>query len=317
LTLLVSAVVALGVWVFLIEGERSKRASGDAMLSAERLEGLVRGNAFALGFLLLKWGTAAGGLVVLILYLSKRAAIRTGRLPPPLRPAPPVPVLDLVAAGAFVLAYVLTILLVAGAVRWTESRGWLSPGTAGSTNAGIVVMTIGGMPYAAVIVALRRRRPRTPSVRARIAPALQVFLVASFVTVVLAVVGGLVLRFVFGQEPMVQDLVKKAVSEPDPTFLWLLTVYGVLGAPIIEEALFRGLLYPAVRATSGPTIAALSTSILFAAIHSDASAYLPLLGLGLLLAGLFEATDSLLAVTVVHALNNLTSLAPLVSLGSP
>ena len=317
LTLLISAVVALGVWVLLIETERRSRAPGEAQLSAERLEALVAENPMAFGALaLFKWGMAAGGLVVLILHLSKRAAIRAGELPPPPRASPPAPVLSLLPAGALLFAYVLTIAAVGKAAAWTEGQGWLPPGTAGSTNGRIVGMAVAGIPYAAVIVALRRGRVRALSTRAGLAAALRVFLVGSLTTVLLAVVGGLLLRFVFRHEPMAQDLVEKAVSKPDPTFLWLLCVYGVFGAPFVEEALFRGLLYPAVRATSGPTIAAFSTSILFAAIHNEASAYLPLLGLALLLAGLFEATDSLLAVTTVHALNNFTSLAPIVALGS-
>jgi membrane protease YdiL (CAAX protease family) len=49
-------------------------------------------------------------------------------------------------------------------------------------------------------------------------------------------------------------------------------------------------------------------------VHVDPFAFLPLLGLSLLLVGLFEATDSLLAVTTVHALHNLTSMVPILVL---
>jgi membrane protease YdiL (CAAX protease family) len=69
-----------------------------------------------------------------------------------------------------------------------------------------------------------------------------------------------------------------------------------------------------VRRFGGRTAAALWVSILFAAVHVDAYAYLPLLGLSLLLVGLFEATDSVLAVTLVHALNNLSSMVPILVL---
>ncbi|MDE3068810.1 MAG: CPBP family intramembrane metalloprotease [Verrucomicrobiota bacterium] len=95
---------------------------------------------------------------------------------------------------------------------------------------------------------------------------------------------------------------------------WLrayLGVFTVVIAPVTEEFIFRGLLYPLVKQLGWPRLAWFGVSLLFALIHGDAAAFAPLFALALALTWLYEFTDTLLAPISVHALFNAVNLAAL------
>jgi membrane protease YdiL (CAAX protease family) len=53
-----------------------------------------------------------------------------------------------------------------------------------------------------------------------------------------------------------------------------------------------------------PLVAALISSVLFASLHINLQAFVPILLMGLLLAWLYQRTGSLLPGTLAHGLNN-------------
>jgi membrane protease YdiL (CAAX protease family) len=80
-----------------------------------------------------------------------------------------------------------------------------------------------------------------------------------------------------------------------------------VAAPIAEELLFRGLLFPSLRGRIGTVAAALVTGLTFGGVHAVGSpvAALPVLALfGVLLCVLYLQTRSLLPCMVVHSINN-------------
>lgn len=86
-------------------------------------------------------------------------------------------------------------------------------------------------------------------------------------------------------------------------------------APIAEEFLFRGLIFPALRGSVGTVWAAIGTGVLFGGVHvigSPAGALLPLALFGAMLCVVYLKTGSLLACMVLHALNNVFAYASLV-----
>jgi membrane protease YdiL (CAAX protease family) len=86
---------------------------------------------------------------------------------------------------------------------------------------------------------------------------------------------------------------------------WLvLGIATMVIAPIGEELLFRGILYPAIKREGFPRLALWVSSLLFAAIHMNLVAFLPLTFLALVLAWLYEQTGNLLAPIAVHSLFN-------------
>ncbi|MBA3857211.1 MAG: hypothetical protein C0507_09920 [Cyanobacteria bacterium PR.3.49] len=85
-----------------------------------------------------------------------------------------------------------------------------------------------------------------------------------------------------------------------------LIFYSTLGilAPICEEILFRGFLYTALRRYWGILPSMLVSAALFAGVHLDAGAFLPLMTLGMLFAFTLERTRSILPCIVAHGLWN-------------
>jgi len=106
---------------------------------------------------------------------------------------------------------------------------------------------------------------------------------------------------------------KQITSNSGDPWTWLVTFGAILGAPIVEEILYRGLLQSAVlRLTGGAWSAILITSIVFTAVHYTVVPphVLPVLfvlslGLGVVL----ERTKRLGACIVVHAAYNTLNVA--------
>jgi membrane protease YdiL (CAAX protease family) len=89
---------------------------------------------------------------------------------------------------------------------------------------------------------------------------------------------------------------------------------AVLLAPLAEEVLFRGILYPAIKQTGHPRLAFWGTSLLFAAVHMNVVTFVPLTVLALVLTALYERTNNLLAPIMAHVLFNALNFATLLVL---
>jgi hypothetical protein len=79
--------------------------------------------------------------------------------------------------------------------------------------------------------------------------------------------------------------------------------------PVLEETLFRGVLYRALRRERAFPPAALGSALVFAAGHLTAATFPPMLILGILLAYLYERSGSLLTPAVAHGVYNAVNLA--------
>jgi len=76
-------------------------------------------------------------------------------------------------------------------------------------------------------------------------------------------------------------------------------------APITEETLFRGGLLSHLRGRLGPFVSAAISGLVFAAIHPQGWAGIPVIGsIGFVLAMIRQWRGSLLASMTAHALNN-------------
>jgi hypothetical protein len=81
-------------------------------------------------------------------------------------------------------------------------------------------------------------------------------------------------------------------------------VLAVMIAPVAEEMLFRGILYPTLKQRGFPRAAWWVTSLLFAGVHCNGLSFLPLLVFSLVLIYLYEKTGSLWASITAHSLFN-------------
>lgn len=113
---------------------------------------------------------------------------------------------------------------------------------------------------------------------------------------------------VFGDVPTAQDqIVGGADAITMDEFIWLFAL-GAIAAPIVEEFLFRGLLYPLLRTRMKVAVAVGASAFLFAFLHFYPTLIPALLTMGIVLAILVERYDSIFPSIVVHALNNAAAL---------
>jgi len=110
-------------------------------------------------------------------------------------------------------------------------------------------------------------------------------------------------------QPVAQEAVQ-ALQQSNSLLSSLgLGIIAIILAPIAEEVIFRGILYPAIRQAGFPRLALWGTSLLFAAIHMNIATFVPLLVLAMLLALLYERTTNLLACISAHSLFNAMNFA--------
>jgi membrane protease YdiL (CAAX protease family) len=84
-----------------------------------------------------------------------------------------------------------------------------------------------------------------------------------------------------------------------------LLIVAAVGAPILEETFFRGLLYGALRRRFGVAWGIIASATVFASLHPQLPlGFLPIFVLGGVLAGLYEWRQSLVPGMVLHAVNN-------------
>lgn len=107
-----------------------------------------------------------------------------------------------------------------------------------------------------------------------------------------------------GGEPTSQEAVEMVARARAPAELALQALSVVVLAPVAEELLFRGVLYPALRDLGHQRMAIAASSLLFAAIHGSMALMLPLTVLAVLLVWLYERTGSIVAPILMHSAFN-------------
>src|SRR5204862_352670 len=113
-------------------------------------------------------------------------------------------------------------------------------------------------------------------------------------------------RFVnsFGAKPLPQPSIKVLESTVNVGERFCFGVAAILLAPVAEESLFRGILYPFLKQRGYHGLARFGTSLLFAAFHSNLTTFLPLTFFAVVLIFIYEKTGGLLAPILTHALFN-------------
>lgn len=112
-----------------------------------------------------------------------------------------------------------------------------------------------------------------------------------------------------GWTPQVQravDVFVEANSWPERGALALITL---MLAPLCEEVLFRGILYPALKQTGRRHLAFWAAAGVFALVHFHLETFLPLLAFACLLNVLYDRTGNLLACVAAHSMFNGVNLA--------
>ena len=113
-----------------------------------------------------------------------------------------------------------------------------------------------------------------------------------------------------GIEPSDQELVKCFADDATPLGIRLALGFLVLfQAPLVEEPLFRGVMFRGFASVLPVWAAVAASGFLFALVHVNAASFLALCFLGCAFAELYRRTGTILAPMTAHALFNAANLA--------
>lgn len=123
--------------------------------------------------------------------------------------------------------------------------------------------------------------------------------------IVLGTIATIVLSIAVSQTGLDPKGVKQAIETARDPGLLALTLLALAGlAPLVEEVLFRGVLYGWLAHRWGGTLAWIVSSLAFAAAHVELAHIILVLPLGLWFGWLRKRTDSLWPSLVAHMVNN-------------
>ena len=156
--------------------------------------------------------------------------------------------------------------------------------------------------------------PNVPTVPSALKLALVAFTPICLVAFGLEFASVTIFEKVFNLQAAGQDLVKWLQPGTYPLHVRLLLIaFALFEAPLVEEPLFRGIVFRGL-AKSMPIWAAMAASgFLFALIHVNAATFVPLWFLGVAFAWLYWKTNSILAPMTAHFLFNLLNLVLVLS----
>jgi membrane protease YdiL (CAAX protease family) len=106
-----------------------------------------------------------------------------------------------------------------------------------------------------------------------------------------------------------QEVVEFLQRAEGPRDRLAVVAMAVIVAPVAEEVIFRGYLYPVVKKYAGTTVALLLTSVLFAVLHGHVPSIPALTMLAVCLGLAYEKSGSLLVPMIMHAVFNAVSVA--------
>ncbi len=105
-------------------------------------------------------------------------------------------------------------------------------------------------------------------------------------------------------QPPIQPVFDLFLTEKRRGIVILSTILIAVLGPIGEEIFFRGFMYKAIRNRFGVPRALVLSAAIFAALHNNPIGFFPIMALGILLAYLYEKSDSLIPSITVHIIHN-------------
>ena len=132
------------------------------------------------------------------------------------------------------------------------------------------------------------------------------------ITIILLLFVGLLNQYLltnfFDIEIKPQDILERFKELENSFEISIFVVGSAVIAPIYEELLFRGIIFPTLIQKTNFTIALVLSSLIFAVLHFHLSALLPLFVLSIILSITYLYTSTIWASISLHALFNLISI---------
>jgi membrane protease YdiL (CAAX protease family) len=113
----------------------------------------------------------------------------------------------------------------------------------------------------------------------------------------------ILLTQLFGKAEMqpTMKILESSISLPQRLYFGL---SAIVLAPLLEEILFRAIIYRGIKQRGHPRLALWGSSLLFATIHFSLLTFVPLTMLAIILALLYDRADHLMAPILTHSLFN-------------
>lgn len=237
-----------------------------------------------------------GGIAILLMTIPKRP-------PPPEMPAPELFGRGIAVFGGWLAAYVAVALVLVPAARGPSGRD-LPILAAGYALHGVAALVLArswlARPAGATLRGLLAGTRPGP---AAIAVTALTGLAAAVPLMLLAFAASAPLHLGSGSGNPALRMLVEGSGASQALLLGLLCV----GAPLVEETVFRAALLPALLSRVRPSIAIAASAACFAMVHLDLPVLFPLAALGLVLGYLRVRTGSTLPSMAMHALWNFQS----------
>lgn len=114
-----------------------------------------------------------------------------------------------------------------------------------------------------------------------------------------------------GIEPSINPAVGMFINLKNNFFIFLLIIETAILAPIVEEILFRGIIYKVMRKKYSFFISSIFVSLIFATLHRLPTTILPLFVISFSLCYLYEKTKSIYTPILFHSIHNCLTIVSL------
>ncbi|MHB1652290.1 MAG: CPBP family intramembrane glutamic endopeptidase [Desulfitobacteriaceae bacterium] len=111
----------------------------------------------------------------------------------------------------------------------------------------------------------------------------------------------------YGITPSQTDVYSQLFGHVTPLTLLLNVLLAGVLAPMVEETLFRGIIFGSLQSYFGKWTAATLSALLFSGLHLQAIGFIPRFVLGMVLAHLYFKNKSIYPSMAFHSLNNLVA----------
>ena len=110
-------------------------------------------------------------------------------------------------------------------------------------------------------------------------------------------------------EGLQEQVPVRSLQQADSRVFLVVAIFSaVVAAPVAEEFLFRGYMYGALKNATGRLFASVMISLLFAVVHGNLPALLPLFAFSAILCFAYDFTGSLWVPVGLHVFFNATNI---------
>ena len=194
-------------------------------------------------------------------------------------------------------------------VENSENKDPSSIGLVDILLSNIIFLIVGAVIFALASFSRGRKPKHVFGLRKRSQKYIIIITMAGmFVAYIAVFIGSVISNFLLSTgEPKKEDLqeiVQTLMTNDDISLKIAIALSAIIFAPLIEEVIFRGYLYPVIKRFSHPIFSCVITSLLFAVIHSNLEGLIPLFLLAIVLTIFYEISKSIWVPILMHACFN-------------